>query len=317
MINDAGGSLWAITSYFNPAGYRSRIENYRVFRHRLAVPLVTVELSFNGTFELRPGDADVLIQISGRDVMWQKERLLNLALQHPPSTCRKIAWIDCDVIFADDDWVPRVVRALDAMALVHLFEERHDLPGPVALDRLPSWRAEPTSRSVVHRMAVGDASPEDLYMSDAPVARHTTAGLAWASPRDVLEKHGLYDAAILGSGDRAILCAALGHFDYGARALLMGTRRKEHYLAWARPFHATVQGRVGHIPGRIFHLWHGAVKDRQYQTRHRLLEQFDFDPFSDVAPDDSGCWRWNSGKPELHRLVREYFHSRGEDTDRS
>ena len=45
--------LWAITSFFNPAGYKSRLTNYRLFRSRLDVPLVAVELSFTGEFELR------------------------------------------------------------------------------------------------------------------------------------------------------------------------------------------------------------------------------------------------------------------------
>ncbi len=30
--------LWAITCYFNPIGYRRKLANYRLFRHRLSVP---------------------------------------------------------------------------------------------------------------------------------------------------------------------------------------------------------------------------------------------------------------------------------------
>jgi len=48
--------LWAITSYFNPMGYKSRPANYRTFRKYLTAPLLAVELSFTGTFELQPGD---------------------------------------------------------------------------------------------------------------------------------------------------------------------------------------------------------------------------------------------------------------------
>jgi hypothetical protein len=62
--------LWAITSYFNPVGYTRRLANYRLFRERLAVPLVTVELSFNGRFELREDDADILAQFHSTHVMW-------------------------------------------------------------------------------------------------------------------------------------------------------------------------------------------------------------------------------------------------------
>ena len=50
------------------------------------------------SFDLSEGDADILIQLRGRDVMWQKERLLNLALRALPDECRKVVWVDCDVI---------------------------------------------------------------------------------------------------------------------------------------------------------------------------------------------------------------------------
>ena len=67
------GRLWAVTSYYNPVPYRRRLDNYRIFRERLALPLLTVELAYRAP-ELAPGDADILVQIPGRDVMWQKER---------------------------------------------------------------------------------------------------------------------------------------------------------------------------------------------------------------------------------------------------
>ena len=35
-----------------------------------------MELSFDGEFELEEKDADILIQLSGGAVLWQKERLL-------------------------------------------------------------------------------------------------------------------------------------------------------------------------------------------------------------------------------------------------
>src|SRR6516165_312417 len=127
--------LWAITSYFNPMGYRRRIKNYHDFRQHLAVPLVTVEHSFDGTFQLQPRDADVLVQLAGGDVMWQKERLLNVALKSVPGDCDRIAWVDCDVVFDSDDWAERASRALDDLVLVHLFQERQDLPPDALLDQ--------------------------------------------------------------------------------------------------------------------------------------------------------------------------------------
>ena len=102
MANSHDGNFWAITSYFNPVGYQRRLQNYRTFRQYLAVPLVTVELSFNGRFQLEHGDAEILVQIPSADIMWQKERLLNLALKYLPESCEKLAWLDCDIVFEDD-----------------------------------------------------------------------------------------------------------------------------------------------------------------------------------------------------------------------
>ena len=83
--------------------YQRRLANYRSFREHLAVPLITVELSYGAGFDLREGEADVLIQLRGRDVMWQKERLLNVGLGALPSACSKVVWLDCDIIFEGDD----------------------------------------------------------------------------------------------------------------------------------------------------------------------------------------------------------------------
>ena len=58
--------MWALTTYFNPVRYKRRLSNYRIFRSNLHIPLVTVELSFDGHFELTKNDADVLIQ----DIRW-------------------------------------------------------------------------------------------------------------------------------------------------------------------------------------------------------------------------------------------------------
>ena len=101
-----------------------------------------------------------------------------------------------------------------------------------------------------------------------------------------------------------------GHF---AQALEMNARRTEHYLAWARPYFNRIQGRIGHIAGRVFHLWHGDLNNRRHQARHRPFAQFDFDPYTDIALDRNGCWHWNSEKPEMQAFVAHYFESRKED----
>lgn len=303
--------LWAITSYFNPARYQRKRHNFRSFREHLTVPLVAAELGFDGRFDLDAGDADVLVRVQGGDVLWQKERLLNLALQALPPDCDTVAWLDCDVIFDGAEWAGRARRALEQFEIVHLFHERHNLPPEAPLGGLRHWRAPATSVSLVHKLATGALGLEALPFGGGQLTTGGTTGLAWASRREGLDRHGFYDACVIGGGDRVMLCSAYGHFDLAHLGQRMNARRAEHHLAWARPFYATVRGRVGSIPGRLFHLWHGDLVDRHYQARFDLLAHFD--PFTDVALDPGGCWRWASPKAELHAAVRAYFEQRFED----
>jgi hypothetical protein len=108
-IRSKTDDLWAITSYFNPARYARRL----FFRARLNVPLVAVELAYGPDFELQDADADILIRVQGGAVLWQKERLLNVALQSLPSNCSKVAWLDSDIFFDAPDWGASVSSLLD------------------------------------------------------------------------------------------------------------------------------------------------------------------------------------------------------------
>jgi hypothetical protein len=305
--------LWAVTCYFNPARYRRKFDNYRVFRSHLTVPLVCVELSFGDDFALGPGDAETLIQLRSRSVLWQKERLLNIALQAVPAACEAVAWLDCDVIFERPDWPDLALRALRDRRLVQLFQTRCNLARTAGSDPVDLSRIDSQAVSLGYKLATGTATPDDVRRSDAPLTLASTAGVAWAARRDLLARHGLYDACILGTTDRVIASAAIGTLDFGRDAILMNERQFAHYRAWAQPLFSAVQGNVGSIEGRAYHLWHGALEDRRYHERHEGLRPYGFDPSADIAPDADGCWRWSSNKPEMHAYVRAYFEARDED----
>src|SRR5579862_2773739 len=127
-----------ITSYFNPNRYRTRRVNYEIFRRSMEVskiPCLTVECVFPGA---RPelAESDELIRIHAKDVMWQKERLLNLALGRLPGESEIVAWLDCDVLFENRDWAVEAFRELQNHKIVQLFSSVVRLPRE-SLDTAP------------------------------------------------------------------------------------------------------------------------------------------------------------------------------------
>jgi hypothetical protein len=302
--------IWAVTVYFNPMRYQRRLANYRVFRRHLHAPLIAIELAYASGFDLVENDADILVQIRGGDVLWQKERLLNVALESVPSGCRKIVCVDCDVIFESEDWVRRTSLMLDRVALVQPFSYLHRMAA--------GWTPAdgPAQSTGVLR------SPAVMIESGMPLATclgtpaeqlKCSTGSAWATHTELLRRHSFYDACIIGGGDSAFVRAAYGCFDEAMRLQHMNARRREHYLAWACPFYDAVRADVGAVDGKLLHLWHGLPQDRRYRNRVERLEPFEFDPFTDIALDESGAWRWSSDKNEMHEYVRGYFAARKED----
>jgi hypothetical protein len=298
--------LWAITSYWNPMGYRSKVANFRIFREHLNVPLVVVELACGPGFELNREDAEVLLQRRGDGFLWQKERLLNLALEALPGNCRKVVWIDCDVVFERDDWAQATNLLLDRFMLLQPFSHVHRMP--------PDWKPGQTRppaellRSVPFLIASG--MPEAVCLGTPASRIHCSPGYAWAAHRHLLEKHLLYDVCIVGGADTAMARAAYGHFEDAMRLQYL---HRNHYLAWAGPFFDSVCAKVAFVDGTLWHLWHGDTRFRRYRDRNEEMRRFEFDPFTDIAIDQNGVWRWNSDKHDLHDYVRSYFSSRRED----
>jgi hypothetical protein len=306
------GELWGITCYFNPVGYKRRLQNYLLFRRHLAIPLITVELAYRDDFALPSDAADVLIRLRSSDVLWQKERLLNLALAALPDRCDAVAWLDCDVVFGDDDWAARAAQALQRFPLIQPFQTVRE-PAADCWDK--SSRAPTHARaghSLTYLLSQGLVTP-DLLRNAMRVTHRSNSGLAWAARRELIDRDGFYDSCILGSGNRAMLCGALGTPADAIQYLQMTPSWAEHYHAWAEKLFRSVGANVGYITGELVHLWHGDLLDRRYEERHREFRAFNFDPATDIALDANGCWRWNSQKPEMHTYVARYFQGRRED----
>jgi len=308
------GELWGLAAYFNPAKYPNRLENTKRFSaeaRRQGLRLLIVELAFgNEDFALHDGLADRLVRLRTSTVLWHKERLLNIGLDHLPDTCDKVAWLDTDILFENDAWVSQTKSLLNEFIVVQPYDVAWCLPPGVCT--VPKGFSADSFLSVQHGLAYTQAQ--------APFSREVWGhfGFAWAARRSVLQRHRFYDRMIVGSGDLAMCWAVYGDlldFPGGKQWVedLYSYPQLQDLSNWKDCLHNDVNGSAFFVEGRVFHLWHGRGRDRMYVPRLNILKAANFDPKTDIAIDSSGCWRWNTNKPDLHRQVREYFWIRKED----
>lgn len=304
-------SIIAITSFYNPSASKMRLKNFKEFRRMLGVELITVELSFNGVFELNEKDSDYLIQIKKGARIWQKEKLINIALNKLPKNITAVAWIDADIIFKNNDWHKEAIEALKEFKILQLFSDVTELPQDSSLNSQIDATANLKLPGIVHQFKAGNP---DAFSYELNAYGRTKAlcGMAWAAQKDFIQKHLLYDACITGSGDRAFIFSAYGRFEEVIRQLHMNAARQKHFLAWAEPFYHDLNGRIGNIPGIINHLWHGDTKKRGYRSRHQEFAEYQFDPSLDLMTNQDGAWDWQQERPDLEQYFDAFFRDRYE-----
>jgi hypothetical protein len=144
---------------------------------------------------------------------------------------------------------------------------------------------------------------------------HGHTGMAWAGRKKIFQKCGFYDVSISGNADHLMAHAMCGDFNSPCVERYLGKNNKlqKHFARWGKSFYQEIAGKVGYTPGTILHLWHGEQKDRQYVEKSQELRSFNFDPLVDLCVGATGCWEWNSNKPELQKWAVNYFLSRKED----
>lgn len=309
------GSFWGLASFYNPCGYRNKISNYRKFRASLkkqGLKLLCVELAFNDApFALEEDDAEILVQLRGKTVLWHKERLINIGLKHLPPDCDKIAWLDADIIFCNDRWVEQTAKLLEDYVIVQPYSFVVRLPKGIyhiTRDKLPFGNMEGQK---IHGMGYGIVNFGRGQMS--AFLKHGHTGFAWAGRRSVFDKCGFYDKLVLGSGD-----SFMGHAFYNnTKGSLIHNLSSEKMILdqekWADRIYKEVQSSVFYTSGLLLHLWHGQHRNKLYFFRFSVLKKYNFDPDIDIKKDENEIWAWASDKPRLHAWAKKYFWLRNEE----
>jgi hypothetical protein len=264
--------------------------------------LVTVELAFDDDPFVLHGGQVIHVRGTRRDnLMWQKERLLNIGITS--SLCddeKDIAWIDADVTFLNDDWKNRALLELTTTPVVQLFGSSVFSDGCHEFDRC--------TLSCGHRWSTRHKDTQDFCKSHP--------GFAWAGHASWMREFGLYDRMITGSGDSLMMTGFTHETNYYAKK--MSGVWQAHLAEWADAVYGVVQGNMGYVNGMIYHHFHGSHKDRKYAERFTQVSKAGYDPYSDVYVDSNNLLAWTdtarTERAELIQWVENYFAQRNEDS---
>lgn len=288
--------LAIITSFFNPKNYVNLRANYVKFSNEIEkhADLFPIELSFNGEFFIQN---DNVIRIEGDEtnVLWQKERLLSIALENLPAEYTNVAWLDCDILFENDNWVEDINNALDSFKVVQVYDKARRLQG--------DGNTGITSEGIVKVL-------DSNKYQKVPNTMVGITGFGWAIRREIIDELKFLDTQILGGADALMYFSFFGIKDSHVHNQLTAKWRS-HINPWIDKAFELVSGSVGYVRGTITHLYHGTMQKRNYQGRYDLLKSIDFDPSVDLELSENKMWQFKNHS--LNTEVAKYFDLRDED----
>lgn len=311
------GTFWGITAFFNPAGYKNKYKNYKIFREsskKQGLKLLAVELAFNDKpFELKKEDAEILIQLRTKTIFWQKERLLNIGIKNLPKDCDKFAWIDADIIFCNNNWIKETCKLLEYYTIIQPFDSLIRLSKGVFY--LNPEETPFSSLIDIENFKSHGRISNIAQFGKQILSRNANfsgfAGLAWAARKEIFKKYLLFDKAQCSDG-------FMIPFFYNEKLNseennYINEKTKKNIYNWAKKINKNINESVYFTEGTVLHLWHGKTKDRYSFICDQILMKHDFNPDKDIKIDLNGCWVWNSNKPALHKEIKNYFLMRNEE----
>jgi len=271
--------LACITPLFAPAG---RLSTYHVFKDqfkKLGLPLFTGEVSYDGKFE----STELGLKWVGddRNILWQKEAILNALVEALPKEYDVIAFIDCDMVWPNSKWVEDGLKKLGKARAVQLFEKTLYY----------------TADDFISHATYGWAAHQERF----------NPGGAWMVRREMFP---LIDYMIVGGGDRAMARGWAGApldrtENFERNWVFMGQIKKDMLEQ-----HKKCQNKIDYVDTENFHLYHGEMAARQYKDRLSCIGDYWFNPNLDIYREN-GILTWSQeASPDLRLFVKNYFYGR-------
>jgi hypothetical protein len=233
--------------------------------------------------------------------MFHKEKLLERLAATVPAKYTKLCAIDCDVLFAREDWYDAVSVALDTTAAVQPFSRCNWM----AADFRKVLSANPSAATQIAKVRDMHARKQTDRLTGHP-------GFALAMRREVSQ----FLWAVVGGGDSVFYRGVNGlcgeFMNPRVREIMRGAW--EEWSAVAKGW-----GGLGFVEGDIWHMWHGPMSGRQYYDRYAKFAAVVPAGVKDVREllieNADGVWEWREDvRSALNTMMLRYFSGRDDDT---
>jgi hypothetical protein len=293
--------LHVIMVVSNPCFFKRRYQLARQFMLRMEreenIQLYVVELCYGKQrFVLTQKRNLRHLQLRTEHPLWHKENMVNCGVKLLPKSWKAMAWIDADIEFESNTWALDALKLLNGHAdMVQLFSHCVDMDKNELAMSVVNSAGYPYEKGTPHRNGLNYWHP----------------GYAWACHRTAYEKMGgLYENAILGSGDNIMMCSLLGQASKSVH-----DNNEEAYKQDVLDYQTRVkQFRFSYVPGVIRHYYHGAKVNRRYKERWQILVDHHYNPLIHVKKNKDGLLVPTEQCPAgLLNDILEYFKARNED----
>lgn len=267
--------------YFNIARSKRILMNYLYVTNKLRmakIPFFTLEVVYDAP---EIGEAT---HIPGKSAMFHKEQLCHLLEQHIPAEFTKLLFLDADVLFGNPQWYSRVSNLLETYQVIQPFRDA------VFLDLT-------YTKQLIKKSSV-------LFMDRQQYDSKFHPGFGWGFQRSWFRKIGFFQYAITGCGDTFSVSAWL-------RAPLPPAYPfQEAYRPSYTEYKQHPPPTMTFCEGTIYHLWHGNDNNRQWKTRHAILEGVA--DVRDILTAEKGK-SFELTDAAVEKKLRDYFVNRVDD----
>jgi glycosyltransferase involved in cell wall biosynthesis len=254
-------STYKICSYyFNYRGDIRQKNNFLIFLNQFKDYYDNMIV---GLVDYGDGDLDfdvpcekIIIDGDKDNKLWSKEIIINKIIDNVDTDY--LIWIDGDLIYESLDWLDNIDSVIGGNDFIQLFENINYLDGhnEILETHKSIVSVNPNSKNIDNLLGIG-----------------YKPGGSWLGKVSILKEKKFFEKMYVGGGD-TIFMYGLYNIDNGFTLSKVGESNekiKNGAVEWINRFG---KYKVGYLSENISHLYHGDLKDRNYNDRYKILNHF-------------------------------------------